>query len=253
MNGMISLRTAALATTLLAGGTALAAPLALMPGSSGTVPLYDGRSPTTTTLIDAMSCIFGSGCTDLGSSVTAGEGLAVLESGGGVIEAAGTTALNPYGSHDIALAFIFGGADSPLVTSATLSSFAGYGTSVEGCAPIFSSEFNGCTASTVLGPATRSSGTGDSVTFTQLAQISILGLPATAGYVVYTNAPVSALVDPPSNFTVVVDGETLSFPGFVLTPPSGGGGGTPTPEPATLALLSLGLAGLGLARRRKAD
>ena len=37
----------------------------------------------------------------------------------------------------------------------------------------------------------------------------VVGLPATDGYVVYTDAPVSALTDP-NNFTVIIGGRVTS-------------------------------------------
>jgi hypothetical protein len=201
-------------------------------------------------VLGAESCLFGGGCTNLGTSITAGEGLAILQSPGGVIEAAGTTNINPYGANDVAIAFIIGGQAAPTVTSAMLSSLAGWNTSVEACAPLFGSGFSGC-GSGSAGMASRTSGTGNSVTFTHLGSMPILGMPATDGYVVYTNAPTSALVDP-NNLTITVGTETFSFAGFGLTAPTGGGGGgSAVPEPGTLALLMLAFAGLGLARRRR--
>jgi hypothetical protein len=241
---------------VLAAGLVTAAPLVLEPGNSGPVPIYNGRPAGTPTLLNSKCGYFdGSVCPSPGTSTSAlqSTGQAILASSGGFIEAAGTTLLNPFGSNDVAFAFIFGGTQAPMITSATLSGLADYSTSVEACGPILGSTLAGCAAGSA-GTATRSGGTGDSVTFTGLGHILIppimgLGLPATDGYVVFTNAPVSALIDPNSFFSVVVDGATHEFTGFGLTAPSSGGGGTGAPEPATLGLLGLGLLGMQLAQR----
>ena len=235
---------------IMVAGSALAGPLQLTAGTSGGVPVYDGRAPGTTTLL-AAACGYldGSACTTTTSSlVTTGE--AILGSPyGGFIEVAGTTGLNPYGSSDIALAFIFAGTDAPYVTSATLSMLSGYSTSVEACGPVFgSSTLEGCASGTTAGMASRSTGAGDSITFSSLASNPILGMfPATDGYVVYTNAPMGALIDP-NNFTVDVNDQTLSFAGFGLQAPV-----SSVPEPDALALFGAGVAcllALGLVRRR---
>lgn len=213
------IRLAAAAGLSLAAGAALATALPLVPGASGSVPVYDGRTPTTTTLLDATCGYFSGAACSIGTSTADLEstGSEILDSAGGFIEVAGTTALNPYGSSDVALAFIIGGQDTSQVNSATLSSLGGYMTSVEACGPIFGSAFAGC--SPTAGMAARSSGTGSSVTFSSLGLNPILGFPATDGYVVYTNAPTSALTDP-DNFSVMLGTTQISFAGFGLTAPA---------------------------------
>ena len=155
---------AAIGAACLVTGTALATPLAIGPGASGSVPNYDGRTPTNTTLLDAACGYFsGASCTT-GTSTSALEstGINILLSSGGFMEAAGTTNLNPYGlirrrtglhlwrrgvwRRKLSHAFVPGGPP----------------TSVEACGPIFGSEFEGCAAT--AGTAARSSGMGSLLT-----------------------------------------------------------------------------------------
>jgi PEP-CTERM motif len=260
MKKALSIRPAVLAASLLTGTAMAAAPVAVSPGGSVSVPSYVVAPPTPTATVLAAACGYFSGTAcSTGTSLMdlQNTGEAILQTSGGFLEAAGTTSLNPYGANDLALAFIFGGSQSSSIFSATVSSLGGYHTSVQACGPIFGSTLEACTAGSA-GIATRSGGAGGSIGFTPTPPAGALPshpilifFTATDGYVIYTNAPASALVDP-NNFSVNVDGATYTFAGLGLTAPSsGGGGGTGVPEPTSFALLGLGLAGLGFTRRRK--
>jgi hypothetical protein len=178
-------------------------------------------------------------------------GESILTSSGGFIEVAGTTQLNPYGANDVAFAFILGGsiADSLTGATVTLSSLTGYSTSVEGCGPEFGSQFEGC-ATGPPGNAARNA-SGNSIAFSSFPPPNdLFGALYTDGYVIYTNAPVSALVDP-NNFVIASVGASYPFAGLGLTPPTVVTPPPAAPEPATLGLLGLGLAGVGMMKRRK--
>jgi len=253
----LAISAAALASCL-AANAAMAAPLALAAGASGTVPNYDGRTPTTTTVISAACGYDAGGPCTTGTTLAALEttaGLGLLFSPGGFLEVAATTALNPYGSNDVTLAFLLAGQDfnSDLISSVTVSSFAGWNTSVEACGPVFGgSNVSGCTVGSA-GTATRSSAItdgGNALTFTNLAVIHVIPYAYSPAYIIYTNASTSNLGDP-SNFVINFTNHTsMSFAGLgLVTPPP-----TSAPEidPATAAAgLMLLFGGLLVLRGRQ--
>ena len=152
-----------------------------------------------------------------------------------------STSINPNG---IVFAFAIATSNNPTSLGATLPGYANFMTSVEACDP-FSSTVTCQTTAT--GMAARSSGTGDTLSFSSLGTTAVS--PPTGGSPTYfsnlngifTNA--SGWVDP--KVTVMDDGTSFTFDGIAPKTTSG------APEPATLGLFALGLLGTGLARRTR--
>ena len=162
----------------------------------------------------------------------------------GFEEVAVSTSLDPSG---VAFGFAVAANNQPTSFGITAAGFGGFMTSVQSCIPVTSPPITSC--STPTGWVSRSSGTGDTLTFSGLgtSAVNVPGQPtAFVSNVqgVSTNAP--GFIHPTS-FTVTDDGTTFMFEGVGPSSSS-----TPVPEPATLALLSLGLLGVAIGRRRRA-
>ena len=209
-------------------------PAALAPGANNiTIPTFTGPVPTFKVL--------GSTGPQMDTIIVGGSPVAVTFD-----EFALTTSLNAAG---VTFAFAISTSNNPSSLGASLPGFslpANFGaltTSVEGCNPFIAS-------ATVCGMATglaaRSTGLGDTLSFSSLGTTAIAIGPvtsyATNPVAIFTNAP--SFTDP--SVSVTDDGATAVFTG--LGP---AGGSTSVPEPATLALLGLGLLGTAFVQRRR--
>lgn len=166
---------------------------------------------------------------------------------GGFLEIAGTTNLNPFGANDLTFAFADGNTNA--LASVELPGFSTWSTDVQACDPNLGIP---CPSTDSGANATRDT-LGD-ITFsatatTGLPTQTVAFLNVTDVYAVYTNAPISDLIDPTATITYV-DGQTANFDALGLMPPSSTGS---VPEPSVLALLAAGLASLwlGMSLRRR--
>src|SRR5215831_7965252 len=191
-----------------------ATPAPLTPGNSVTpIPTYSGTTPTYNILADT------------GLQTEMANGMTVHFEQWAV-----STSINPSG---IVFAFAIATSNNPTSLGATLPGYANFMTSVEACDP-FSSVVTCQTTAT--GIAARSSGTGDTLTFSSLGTTAVSPPGGSPTYFsnlngIFTNA--SGWVDP--QVTVMDDGTTFTFEGIApKTMPA-------VPEPATLGLLALGL------------
>jgi hypothetical protein len=219
-----SLRLAVAAVAAAGASAAWATPVNVAPGASDIpVPTYTGTGTPSVTVLATTGV----------QTDTVGNTVVQFE------EIAARTSLNTAG---ISFGFAITASNAPTALGVSLPGYAGFTSGVESCDPLTIGTAGVCGTST--GVVSRSSGTGDTLSFGKIGTTALsppAGPPVYVSnvYGIFTNAP--AFVDP--SVTVTDDGMTFVFNGIAPAAAAA------VPEPASLALLLLGFSGLLLMRR----